>query len=154
MAQATTLRFGKGVLYMGDAATPTEAFAAICGATQIEMSFDKDTNSVVIPDCADPDAAAWAGTDVASQSWKMSGSGVMSKESFGEIEEAALASVSRNFRLRLVGFGTGSGTPDRLYSGAGHVTASITGERGGRWEVKFEVTGDGALTAANVAALG
>ncbi len=31
MAQATTLRFGKGVLYMGDAATPTEAFAAICG---------------------------------------------------------------------------------------------------------------------------
>ncbi len=30
-----------------------------------------------------------------------------------------MGSTSRNFRLRLVGFGSGSGTPDRLYSGAG-----------------------------------
>ncbi len=154
MAQATTLRFGKGVLYMGDAATPTEAFAAICGLLEISLSVDKDLTSVQIPDCADPDAAVWTGTDVASQSWSISASGVMSKESFAEVDEAMMGSTSRNFRLRLVGFGSGSGTPDRLYSGAGHVTVEINGARSdGRWNVSLEVTGDGPLTSANVAAL-
>jgi Phage tail tube protein len=152
MAQATTLRFGKGILYQGDAATPTEAFTAICGVTQVELKLDKDINSIVIPDCSDPDAAAWVGAEVASQSWNLSASGVMAKESYPELEECALAAISRNFKLRLVGFGTGSGTPDRMYAGAGHVTLSITGERGGRWEVQVDISGDGALTATNVAA--
>lgn len=153
MTQATTLRFGKGILYLGDAGTPTEVFTAICGITSIEMSLDKDINSIVIPDCADPDATAWNGTEVASQSWSMSASGVLAKESYAEIEEAGLSSLARNLKFRLVGIGSGSGTPDRMYTGAGHLTVSISGERGGRWEVSIDITGDGALSAANVAAV-
>jgi hypothetical protein len=153
MAQASTLSWGKGIFYLGDGATPTELFAALCGLTKFDLDVDKDINTVVIPDCLNPDLPAWAGTEVASLAWSASGEGVLAKESWEEIEAAGLASTARNVRFRLVGLGSGGATPDRMFSGAAHIKFSISGELGNKWQVSIEITGDGALIGANVAAV-
>ncbi len=154
MAKAITTNFKDFVLRIGDAATPSEAFHPICGAESIELQIEKDMNSTQVPDCDDADAPVWNETDVVSMGWTISGEGVMAKQSFDKIEGATFSTEPRNIKLRIVGGGTGSGTPDREYSGAGHVVISSLGaERGQRVRVSFEITGDGALAATNVAAL-
>lgn len=152
MAQPTVTSFGKGILYIGDGAGP-EVFTKICGFNSISLSIEKDTNDVTIPDCDDPDAPAWKSTDVLALAWSAEAEGIMAKEAEPLIWAATNKGTPTNIRLRLIGSGTGSGTPDLQFSGAAHVAHSITGERGSKWQVSLTVTGDGALTRANVAAL-
>jgi hypothetical protein len=152
MAQPTVTSFGKGILYIGDGAEP-EVFNKICGFNSLSLAVEKDTNDVTIPDCDDPDAAAWRATDVLSLAWNAEAEGIMAKEAEPLIWAATNKGTPTNIRLRLIGQGTGSGTPDLQFAGAGHVAHSITGERGSKWQVAVTVTGDGALTRTNVAAL-
>ena len=50
-----------------------------------------------------------------------------------EAEPLLWAAINRaeatNIRIRLIGFATGSGTPDLQFSGAAHIAGSISGER-------------------------
>lgn len=152
MAQPTVTSFGKGVLFIGDGAGP-EVFTKICGFNTISLAVEKDTNDSTIPDCDDPDAAAWRSTDVLSLAWTMEAEGIMAKEAEPLIWAATAKGTSTNVRLHLIGSGTGTGTPDLQFSGAAHIAHSITGERGNKWQIALTVTGDGALTRTNVAAL-
>lgn len=152
MAQPTVLSFGKGLTFLGDGAEP-EVFTKICGFNQMSLSVEKDTNDVTIPDCDDPDAPAWKATDVLAISWSMSFEGVMAKESEPLLWGAVNSGTATSIRQRLVGFGTGAGTPDLQFSGKAHLSAEITGQRGEKWTVKVTATGDGALARASVAAL-
>lgn len=152
MAQPTVLSFGKGLVYFGDAADP-EVFAKICGFNSINLAIEKDTNDVTIPDCDDPDAPAWRATDVLSLAWTAEFEGIMAKEAEPLLWAAVNRAEATNIRIRLVGFGTGGGTPDLQFSGAAHISATISGERGNKWQISVQATGDGALTRAMVAAL-
>lgn len=151
MAAPTTLRFGAGVFYIGDGASP-EVFTKVCGFNSSEVTIDKSTSSTTVPDCDDVDEAAWEEKDVSSKSWSMSFSGVAAVEALPTLETATLSGVSVNVRLDLLGAGTGAGTTTRRYAGAAHVKSSLTGQRGERWSVKVDVEGDGALTISSVAA--
>lgn len=153
MAQPTVLSFGKGIIYVGDAATPTEVFTKLCGFNSMSLTIEKDTNDVTLPDCDDPDAAAWQATDVLSLAWSMEFEGVYAKESADLIWAAVSSGQSRNLRLRLVGAGAGGGTPDLQFSGKGHFGMGLQGERGSKWQSSMNVTGDGELVRASVAAL-
>lgn len=153
MAQPTVLSFGKGIIYVGDAATPTEVFTKLCGFNSMSLTIEKDTNDVTLPDCDDPDAAAWQATDVLSLAWSMEFEGVYAKESAELIWAAVSSGQARNLRLRLVGAGSGGGTPDLQFSGKGHFGMGLQGERGSKWQNSMTVTGDGALVRASVAAL-
>lgn len=152
MAQPTVLPFGKGLTYFGDGADP-EVFAKICGFRSIQLAIEKDTNDNTIPDCDDPDAPAWRETDVISMGWSFEFQGYMAKASEPLLWAAVNKGTATNIRLRLVDFATGVGTPDLQFSGAAHVTATITGELGGKYEVSVTGTGTGPLTREPVAAL-
>lgn len=152
MAQPTVLSFGKGLIYFGDSASP-EVFAKICGFNSIQLQIQKDTNDVTIPDCDDPDAPAWKTTDVLNLAWSSEFQGVMVKEAEALLWAAINRAESTNIRIRLVGFGAGSGTPDLEFSGAAHIAGTISGERGNKYQISVTATGDGALTRTMVAAL-
>jgi hypothetical protein len=153
MAQPTVLSFGKGLVYFGDGASPDELFTKICGFNSIQLAIEKDTNDVTIPDCDDPDAPAWRSTDVLSIAWTAEFEGIMAKEAEATLWAAVNNGMPTNIRIRLVGFGSGSGTPDLQFSGAAHIAATISGERGSKYQISVTATGDGALTRTMVAAL-
>lgn len=153
MAQPTVLSFGKGLVYFGDGASPDETFAKICGFNSISLQIEKDTNDVTIPDCDDPDAPAWRATDVLSIAWTAEFEGIMAKEAEATLWDAVNSANATNIRIRLVGFGTGGATPDLQFSGAAHIGATISGERGNKYQISVTATGDGALTRTMVAAL-
>lgn len=152
MAIPTVISFGKGVVFLGDGEA-VETFTKVCGFNAMTITLEKDTNDVVVPDCDDPDAAPWKGTDVASLGWSASFEGVFTKESDPLIWDAVNTSVSRNLRFRLIGAGSGGATPDLQFTGKGHMVYELSGTRGEKWTNTVEVTGDGPLARASVAAL-
>lgn len=151
MAAPTTLRFGAGAFYV-ESSTPG-TYTKICGFTSAELTMDTDLADTVVPDCVDPDKPAWVARDAVSQSWSMSFDGVLAKEATALLEDEWLSGTSSNVRFRMVGGGTGAGTPDRQYSGAGFITLGVASERGTRMTRSISVQSDGALTIANVAAI-
>jgi hypothetical protein len=153
MAQPTVLSFGKGIVFVGDGASPDEVFTKLCGFNSMSLTIEKDTNDVTVPDCDNPDAPAWQATDVLSLAWNMEFEGVYAKESSELLWAVTTDGQSRSIRLHLVGGGSGGATPDLRFSGKGHFGLGISGERGSKWQNAVNVTGDGALARASVAAL-
>jgi predicted secreted protein len=144
MALATTVPFRKFKVLLGNGATP-EIFSSPCGLTANGLAFSKNTNSVVTPDCADPDAPGWEERDVVSNSAAISGSGVMAEESFDTWWNAYNTSVSINARIQ-VDTATGG-----YWSGAFHVTRlENAGSRGNRVTVTIAMESDGEVTWTNV----
>ncbi len=153
MAQPTVFSFGKGLVYLGDAASPDEIFTKLCGFNSIGLQIEKDTNDVTIPDCDDPDLAAWRATDVLALGWTAEFEGILAKEAEPLLWAAVNSSEARSIRIRIIGGGTGSGTPDLEFSGKAHIAENISGARGEKYQVSVTATGDGALVRASVAAL-
>ena len=149
MAQPKVISFGKGRLLLGDGAVP-EVFVAPCGFTQGTLTFDKDTSDVTVPDCDDPDAAAWKATDVTALGWSVSFQGVLAAESLPLYEKATFTSLATSVRLELKGMGVGAGTPDKLYAGKGHVRMQINAQRGEKWQVQVDITGDGECVPSSI----
>lgn len=152
MAKPTVFPFGAGIVFAGDGATP-EVFTKICGFNSMSLKIEKDTNDSTIPDCDDPDAAAWRGTDVLSLAWSMEFAGVYAKEASDHVWDLVSSGKASSLLIHLVGAGSGSGTPDLQFAGKGHVGLELSAERGGKWQNTLPVTGDGELTRTKVAAL-
>lgn len=153
MAAPTTFSFGAGALYLEDSGTPG-TYNKVCGFTEGSLTITKETGDSAVPDCDDPDAAVWNQGDVTTQGWSFAFSGVMAGEAMDELEAATLSSSSTNIRLELAGAGDGSGSPAktlRRYAGAAHITHTMTGSRGQKWQVSVDGTGDGALTISSEA---
>ena len=148
MALPTPFKFGDGVLYL---ALPggSPVYSKICGFTEDQLVFSKENGTTILPDCDNPDLAPWAATDVTSLAWSFTGSGVLARESLALLEAATVASVAYLVRFYIKGGGSGGGTPDRLYQGAGHVTMTISGTRGEKRSVEISITGDGQLVPSS-----
>lgn len=151
MARPTTLRFGAGAIYFEELNTPG-TFTIVCGFTEIGFSVDKDLNDTVNPDCADPDAPAWLEREVVSQSAPFTASGVLAKESWPLVKSALLNTASRKVRILVSGLGEGGATPVERIEGNFHITAEVSGERGGKFNLSITGESDGEVTFTAVAA--
>lgn len=148
MAPPVTARFGKMLIKLGDGATPTEAFAAPCGLTSKSITFSKNLNEVDIPDCDDPDAAAWLGRDVQNLSASISGDGVLAAGSIETWWDAFKNTDSINVEVSIE-FSTGT----MLWEGAMHLESfEPNAENGGRVQASIGMQSDGEMTGTWTAA--
>lgn len=146
MAQANTIKFGSTSILLGDGAT-VETFAAPCGFTSLSMTVNIETNSVNVPDCADPDLPAWLQSDEVSKQMVLSGSGVLDTAAMQIWDAWVLAGGEKNVRwFRNIDGADGGG----YFQAPGILTQyEETGERGQRYTVNIGVTLNGkpAFTA-------
>lgn len=142
MALATTIPFRQFRVFLGNGASP-EVFAAPCGLTANSIAFDKDTNSVVDPDCDNPDAPGWTVKDVVSNSATISGSGVLATESLPTWWAAYNTDVSTSARVEIDLPAPNGG----YWQGKFHLTRfEPGGSRGNRSTVTITLVNDGAVT--------
>jgi predicted secreted protein len=119
MAKPTTCASSKMIIKLGNGATP-EVFAAPCGMTTKGINFTKATNEVNVPDCDDPDAAAWIERSVVSMSAEISENGILAMEALDDWQSFLDSTISRNVQVWL------------------DVPAV---DHGGHWNGKFLLTG-------------
>lgn len=147
MAKPVTVRFGKFFVRLSDGAIPA-VFTAPCGFTSKSFTRSKTLGEVNVPDCDDPDAAAWVERDVQSMSASISGEGVLAKSAV-PVWETALAntdSVEAEVELEYP-----DGSSD-IYTGFFHVESfEITGALGERVNVSVSMQSDGPITYARSA---
>jgi len=148
MAAPVTLKFGKLLVLLENPATPT-VFAAPCGFTEKALSLSKSLTDVTVPDCLDPDAPAFVGREVASQSASITGSGVMALEALETWRDFMQDTNSWNVRVELVAAtaGTGGG----YYSMKAHLESfEVSATLGEKVQVSVSMQSDGAWTWTDV----
>lgn len=141
MAQATTIKFGRMIVKLGDGSASPETFTAPCGLTTQALNRSKTLNETNVPDCDDPDAVTWVGREVQSLSWGISGSGVLAGESIAQWEDFLADTDSRSVEVTII-FPLATYT----YTGRAHLeTFNISGELGQKVQVEVSMQGDGEL---------
>jgi hypothetical protein len=141
MTQATTIKFGKMIVKLGDGASP-EVFAAPCGLTTQALNRGKTLNETNVPDCDDPDAPAWVGREVQSLTWGISGSGVLAFESIDEWEAFFDTTDAKNIEVTII-----FPTQTRVYRGRAHLeTFNISADFGQKVQAEISMQGDGELS--------
>lgn len=142
MAQATTTRFGKFLIKLGDDSDPI-VYTSPCGFTQKSLTLSKELADVLIPDCDDPDAVAWIGRDATSKSASVSGEGVVASESLTTWLNAWESTSSTPVKIEIE-FTGGTTT---TWTGYMHVSSlNPSAEQGGRVTMAIEMQSDGELT--------
>ncbi len=141
MAQASTIKFGKMVVKLGNGASP-EVFEAPCGLTTQALNRGKTLNETNVPDCDDPDAPAWTGREVQSLSWSISGSGVLAYESVALWEDFFDSTDSKNVEVTII-----FPAQTRVYRGRAHLeTLNISADLGAKVQMEISLQGDGELS--------
>lgn len=147
MAQATTYKFSKFVITVGDGQA-TEVFTAPCGLTSSGFTRTANLNTTNVPDCANPDLPSWLEQDIVSYEASISGAGVIAKESYPMWEHWWTSGVARNVKITL----TDTPTPT-VWSGKAILQQlTYTGERGQRVTGNINLVFDGAVTSTGVPA--
>lgn len=142
MARPETIKFGKFFVRLSDGATPA-VFTAPCGFTSKSFTRNKTLNEVQVPDCDDPDAAAWTERDVQSMAATISGSGVLAKAAMPAWEEALESTESVAAQIEFV---YADETSD-FYEGRFHIESlEINGSLGERVQVSVTMQSDGEIT--------
>lgn len=145
MAKPRTLSFGSFKVYLGDGAAP-ETFSQPCGFTKKALKITAQSSDTVVPDCDDPDAAAWTERLVSALSAQVSGNGVMAMDSLGAWRNFMLSAASKNIRVLFDDTGTNGGgyfqgpailtdlsfDVDRKSEG-GRVQQAVTLDNDGEW---------------------
>lgn len=145
-----TVRFGKFLVELGDGATPTEAFVAPCGFTERALRINAATGSTVVPACDAPDAPAWEEKDVTSQSWQVTGTGVIDLHDLETWRDWALVGGLKNVRVR---FDDTLANGGGYYQGAGVLTTfEQAGQRGQRGTLSVTIDSSGPLAWTDAAA--
>ena len=108
MALPTTKKFGEFLVKVGNGGSP-ETFAAPCGFTEKALQLSAETSDQTIPDCDNPDAAAWTSREVTRQSANITGNGVLAVESIATWRTWFLSAANRNVRVEFPGSGAAGG---------------------------------------------
>jgi predicted secreted protein len=139
MAQPKVIAGTKLLLLAGNGASP-EIFGEPCGLTTKSFELSASTNTTVIPDCDNPEAAAWEATDTNALSATASGSGVMAIESFTVWNAWFMSTENRNMQIKLDDPALGH------YVGAFKLTSfKLSGTRGNKVTVDITIKNDGAV---------
>ena len=151
MAQAQTFKFGKAVILLSDMGG-TPAFTAPCGFEELTMTINIETNNVNIPDCDDPDLAAWLATDIVSKQMTLSGAGVLDKAAMQVWQDWWLNDQPAD-EVNVRWFRDLSGADGGGYFMAPAILTAYeeTGSRGQRWRnsVTLALNGKPTFTAAS-----
>lgn len=97
MAQPDIIRGTYFVLAMGNGATPTEVFTALCGITTRTFTYQANTNDQTTRDCADPADVPIRRLIVTSEQWSLSGEGVLNRSQLEDI--LAAKGQPKNYRF-------------------------------------------------------
>ncbi|MDF3606338.1 phage tail protein [Paracoccus sp. DMF-8] len=144
MAKPITAKFGKFFVRLSDGGTPAE-FIAPCGFTSKSFTRNKSLNEVTVPDCDDPDAAAWQERDVQSMSATISGSGVLAQASVPTWEAALASTDSVECEVEIE---FPDGVTD-VYTGRFHLESfEINAAIGERVQVSVSMQSDGEIIHA------
>lgn len=151
MAKPRTLSFGSFKVYLGDGASP-EVFTAPCGFTQKALTIEATVSDTTVPDCDDPEAAAWTERGVTALSATVTGSGVMAMASVETWREWMLSAASKNVRVEFDDTGANGGGyyqgPAVLQS-LGHTVA--LGSDGNKAQLAVNIVSDGEWTWTDAA---
>lgn len=149
MAKPTTYVGSSVAIYLEDA--PAGTFTRPCGLNNHSFSFSKNTQDVTVPDCDDPELAAWIERGVESLDFSGSGSGVLAAEAVDTWWDAFSSTESINARIYI---GKADDvTNGRFWEGKIHLSAlEINGDRGSKANITVSVVSDGemVLTAVTV----
>jgi hypothetical protein len=141
MAQPTTARFGAFIVSLESANSPS-VYVAPCGFTSKSLTLSKNLAEVAIPDCDDPDAPFYIARDVQTQSWSISGEGLLASESVDAWLDAYNATTSTSVQIEI-----DMGVNKFTLVGDAHLDNwSISTEQGGRVSVSISMQSDGAPT--------
>lgn len=97
MAEGTPVFFGMQALLIGNGADP-EVFSSWCGITQLTKKTNKEIQTVAMPDCSEPDAAAWLLAYLVSNQMVVTFSGTVTQESLPDWDEWDRSGEYRNVR--------------------------------------------------------
>lgn len=140
MAKPVTISASKLLIQLGDGASP-EVFTAPCGLTTKGITFTKNMNDITVPDCDDPDAAAWVERGVVSLSAAISGNGVLAMEAQNTWLAAYQNTSSVNTRVLLT-----EATYGGHFEGKFHLsTLTENGALGDKVQVTVALDSDGPV---------
>jgi hypothetical protein len=88
MAQPDIIRGTYFVLAMGNGATPTETFTALCGITTRTFTYTANTNDQFTRDCADPENVPVRNAIVTGEQWELAGEGVLNRSQLQDLIDA------------------------------------------------------------------
>lgn len=147
MAQATTIRGSQVLVMIGDGGDP-ETFAHPCtinGERSISKAAETRNNNV--PDCDDPEAVVWQGTEKSSLSCTISGSGTLHAADQDLFDDWLESPDTKNVRFVTNISGASGG---RIYEGAFHCTQfDITANLGEKAQCRITLVSDGAVVRTN-----
>lgn len=140
MAQANTVRGSALLIMLGDGADP-EVFAHPCSInSERGIVFAAETRNNNVPDCDDPEAVVWQGTEKASLGATINGSGTLHKDDDAVFFALWKSEESCNIKVA---------DGNRVYSGAFQLTQyEKTGNLGEKVQVRLTFVSDGAVTDA------
>ena len=143
MALPTTKTFGQFLVKVGNGGSP-ETFAAPCGFTEKALQLSAETSDQTIPDCDNPDAAAWTSREVTRKSANITGNGVLAVESIATWRTWFLSAANRNVRVEFPGSGAAGGG---YWAGAYKITSlEIGATLGEKVTVNVSLVSDGEVT--------
>lgn len=136
MTAATTLKYSEFKILLGDGAEP-EVFTAICGLTSKGFNYTTDTSSTNVPDCTDEDLPSFAEKDITSFSAQLSGSGVATRQSLGDLQAWIVSGARKNVK---VSFATAPVGDPELYVGPAVLSSlNVTANKGERVNVDITI---------------
>lgn len=108
------------------------------------IQFSSDTNTILVPDCDNPDDPAWMERIKDGLSATITGAGVLDKASVAKYDEWMRDSASKNVRVYIGTHG--------YWAGAFHLTGwEVTGSRNEKQQVSITLESDGEVAAYVVA---
>ena len=142
MAKATTIKGTDVRLFLGTVNGETITYTAPCGLNGKAIRFSKNTNEIEVPDCADPDEAAWLERDVVSISIDGDGEGVLAAESIESYVDAWQETdpIPGKIEVKLP-------TKTLTWTGLIHITNfEVNGQRGNRATVSIAFASHGEMS--------
>lgn len=148
MAQPKIIRGTYFSLMLGNGATPTEVFAALCGITTRTFTGQVNTNDVFTRDCALPENVPIRRVIATGKQWELSGEGVLNRSDLEAIQ-AELGAIS-NWRLLFT-----EPADDEVYQGywAGAfmlTNLQVTGEDANFANISITLTSDSEVLFTEV----
>jgi hypothetical protein len=145
MAAVKRMRGVKLLIKVGDGATPTENFTALCTINAARsFSIKSATNRVVIPDCEDPDLPGWVATEKTQLTGDITGAGMVNTSDVPSIDAYARSGTTKNLQVHMDGVSAGDG--GGYWQGAYHCTDfTVTGDKGGQVEASLAFESDGEV---------
>lgn len=136
MAEPTTQTFGQFLVLIGNGADP-EVFADPCGVMSRGFNRTSNMNETAVPDCDDPDLAAWIQRSVVSQSAELPVSGVVATESYPTLDAWWRSGATKNVKVELAGL---------VWTGGAKLqNLNTTGEHGDKVKFTGTIVSDGAF---------